>query len=79
MRAGDFYHQRGSYASAANRLSGVVDQYPLYSRADEALWMEGDSYSRLGPRFRAAGRRCLRSSGSRLSSQRCSPTRPSSG
>ncbi len=29
-----------------------MDQYPLYSRADEALWLEGDSYTRLGPRFR---------------------------
>ena len=44
--------RRGSFASAANRLGGVVDQYPLYSRADEALWLEGDSYTRLGPRFR---------------------------
>jgi len=52
MRVGSFYHQRGSLASAANRLGGVVDQYPLYSRADEALWLEGDSYTRLGPRFR---------------------------
>ena len=52
MRVGDFYHRRGSFASAANRLGGVVDQYPLYSRADEALWLEGDSYTRLGPRFR---------------------------
>jgi outer membrane protein assembly factor BamD len=52
MRVGDFYHQRGSFASAANRLGGAVDQYPLYSRADEALWLEGDSYTRLGPRFR---------------------------
>ena len=52
MRVGDFYHRRGSYASAANRLGGAVDQYPLYSRADEALWLEGDSYTRLGPRFR---------------------------
>ena len=43
---------RGSFASAANRLGGVVDQYPLYSRADEALWLEADSYTRLGPRFR---------------------------
>jgi outer membrane protein assembly factor BamD len=33
-------------------LSGLVEQYPLYSRADEALWMEADSYSRMGPRFR---------------------------
>jgi outer membrane protein assembly factor BamD len=29
-----------------------VDQYPLYSRADEALWMLGDSDSRMGNRFR---------------------------
>jgi outer membrane protein assembly factor BamD len=52
MGVGDFYHRRGAFASAANRLGGVVDQYPLYSRADEALWEEGDSYTRLGPRFR---------------------------
>jgi outer membrane protein assembly factor BamD len=52
MKVGDFYHHKGSLASAANRLGGVVEQYPLYSRADEALWMEGDSYSRMGPRFR---------------------------
>jgi outer membrane protein assembly factor BamD len=52
MRVGDFYHRKGSLASAANRLTGAVDQYPLYSRADEALWLAGDSYSRMGPRFR---------------------------
>jgi outer membrane protein assembly factor BamD len=52
MLVGDFYHRKGSLASAANRLTGVVDQYPLYSRADEALWLSGDSYSRMGPRFR---------------------------
>ncbi|HXP86330.1 MAG TPA: outer membrane protein assembly factor BamD [Bryobacteraceae bacterium] len=52
MRVGIFYHSRGSLASSANRLGGVVEQYPLYSRADEALFLEGDSYSRMGPRFR---------------------------
>ena len=52
MGVGDFQHRRGALASAANRLGGVVDQYPLYSRADEALWLAGDSYARLGPRFR---------------------------
>jgi outer membrane protein assembly factor BamD len=52
MRVGDFYHRKGSMASAANRLSGMVDQYPLYSRADEALWLSGDAYTRMGPRFR---------------------------
>ena len=52
MRVGSFYYSRGSLASAANRLGGVVDQYPLYSRADEALWLEGNSFTRLGPRYR---------------------------
>jgi len=52
MVAGDFYHHKGAFSAAANRLNGLVGQYPLYSRADEALWMEGDSYGRMGPRFR---------------------------
>lgn len=53
MRTGTFYDQRGSWASAANRFAGLVDQYPLYSRADEALWREGNDYSRfVGTRFR---------------------------
>jgi outer membrane protein assembly factor BamD len=52
MVAGDFYHHKGSFSAAANRLSGLVGQYPLYSRADEALWLEGDSYTRMGARYR---------------------------
>jgi len=52
MRAGLFYHHKGALAAAANRLGSLVDQYPLYSRADEALWQEGDSFTRMGPRFR---------------------------
>src|ERR1051326_7444084 len=50
MRTGDFYHHKGSWAAAANRLGGLVDQYPLYSRADEALWKQADAYGRMGPR-----------------------------
>lgn len=50
-RAGIFYHTKGSYPAAANRLQGMVDQYPLYSQADEALWQLGDSYTRMGDRF----------------------------
>ena len=46
-----FYHHKGSYPAAANRLTGLVAQYPLFSQADEALWMLGDSYSRMGDRF----------------------------
>jgi len=52
MAAGDFYHHKGAFAAAANRLGGTVGQYPLYSRAAEALWEEGDSYAHMGPRFR---------------------------
>jgi outer membrane protein assembly factor BamD len=52
MGVGDFYHHKGAWAASANRLSGLSDQYPLYSRADEALWKEGDSYFHMGARFR---------------------------
>jgi len=50
--AAGYYHHKGSFAAAANRYTGLVGKYPLYSKADEALWNEGDSYSHLGPRFR---------------------------
>ena len=52
MLVGDFYHHKGSWAAAANRLNGLSDQYPLYSRTDQALWEEGDAYSHMGARFR---------------------------
>jgi outer membrane protein assembly factor BamD len=38
--------------AAANRLNAMVDQWPLYSKADEALFEAGDAYSQMGPRFR---------------------------
>ena len=44
--------QKGSNPAAANRLQRLVDQYPLYSKADEALWELGDAYSKMGNRFR---------------------------
>ncbi len=46
-----FYHHKGAMPAAANRLTSMVDQYPLFSMADEALWMLGDSYDRMGDRF----------------------------
>jgi outer membrane protein assembly factor BamD len=49
---GAFYQSRGSYNASANRLGGVADQYPLFSKADDALWREGESYNKLGPAFR---------------------------
>jgi outer membrane protein assembly factor BamD len=49
---GDFYHGRQMNPAAANRLNALVDQYPLYSGAGDALYEAGDSYSKMGPRFR---------------------------
>jgi outer membrane protein assembly factor BamD len=52
MRTARFYFQKGSNPAAANRLQGIADQYPLYSSADEALWMLGNAYDKMGPRFK---------------------------
>jgi outer membrane protein assembly factor BamD len=52
FKVGEFYHKKGSNPAASNRLSRLVDQYPLYSKSDEALWDLGDAYSKMGPRFR---------------------------
>jgi outer membrane protein assembly factor BamD len=48
---GAFYHSKGSYPAAANRLNFVADQYPLFSSADEALWQAADSFAKMGDRF----------------------------
>lgn len=52
-QVGVFYHNRGSNPAAANRLQGVISHYPLYSGAPEALWVQADSYSKMGKNFRA--------------------------
>ena len=52
FKVGSFYHKKGSHPASANRLSGLVQQYPLFSNADDALWMQGDSYTKMGNRFR---------------------------
>jgi outer membrane protein assembly factor BamD len=41
---GRFYFLRPSYPAAIARLQSVVDRYPLYSGADEALYLLGQSY-----------------------------------
>jgi outer membrane protein assembly factor BamD len=51
-QVGSFYFKRGDNSAAANRLSHVVEQYPLYSKADLALWDMGLAYGKLGTRFR---------------------------
>ena len=41
FEVGRFYYLRQSYAAASARLRSLGDQYPLYSKADEALYMRG--------------------------------------
>src|SRR5690348_12512266 len=41
---GRFYYLRKSLPAAIARLKSLVDRYPLYSGADEALYMLGDCY-----------------------------------
>ncbi len=49
---GHFYGVRQMNPAAANRLNALVDQFPLYSNAGQALYEAGDAYSKMGPRFR---------------------------
>jgi len=41
---GRFYYLRQSYPASIARLQSLVDQYPLYSHADEALYLLGQDY-----------------------------------
>ena len=52
-KVGQYYFKKGgrSYNSAVNRLQALVDQYPLYSHADDALWMLADGYLQLGDKY----------------------------
>jgi outer membrane protein assembly factor BamD len=52
MRTARFYVKKGSNPAAANRLQGIADQFPLYSAADEALFLLGGSYDKMGVRFK---------------------------
>jgi outer membrane protein assembly factor BamD len=44
FRVGRFYYLRQSYPASIARLRSVVDKYPLYSHADEALYLLGQAY-----------------------------------
>src|SRR5260370_4613038 len=41
---GRFYYLRPSYPAAIARLRALVERYPLYSQADEALYLLGQTY-----------------------------------
>lgn len=54
FRIGHFYYTRESWAAAIARLKTLVDTYPLYSEADEALFLLGQAYERQMENTRAA-------------------------
>jgi len=52
-KVGMFYVKKGGngYYAGANRLDSLVRQYPLYSGADEALWLAADAYNQMGDKY----------------------------
>lgn len=44
FRVGRFYYLRGTFPAAIARLQSLADRYPLYSKADETLFVLGQSY-----------------------------------
>jgi len=54
FNVGRFYFLRQSYPAAIARLRSLVDKYPLYSKADEALYLLGQSYETEITRTRAS-------------------------
>jgi len=57
FEVGRFYYLRESYPAAEARLRSLVDKYPLYSQADEALFLLGQSYEGAVVRIRASNMR----------------------
>lgn len=51
---GRFYYLRQSYAASIARLQTLIEKYPLYSRADEALYLLGQNYEGEILRIRSA-------------------------
>lgn len=54
FQIGRFYYLRESYPASIARLKSLVDKYPLYSRADEALYLLGQDYEGQISRVRVA-------------------------
>ena len=50
-RVGTFYAKRGSFRAGVNRLQNVTDHYPLFSQTDQALWLLGGTYEKMGETF----------------------------
>jgi outer membrane protein assembly factor BamD len=52
-KVAEYYAKKGGngYAASANRASTLVDTYPLYSRADDSLWLAADDYNQMGDKY----------------------------
>ncbi len=48
-RVAKYYYTKGSFHASAARMTEIVDRYPLYSHADEALWLLAQSAERYEP------------------------------
>jgi len=46
FRVAKYYYDKGSFHASAARFTEIVDRYPLYSHADDALWMLAQSAER---------------------------------
>ncbi|MCU1236484.1 MAG: uptake lipoprotein-like protein [Candidatus Solibacter sp.] len=53
FKVGTLYQKKGSFPAASNRFQALADHFPIYSKADEALWQLAESYHRMGDRFEA--------------------------
>jgi len=53
FRIGHFYYVKESWAAAIARFKSLVDTYPLYSGADDTLYLLGQANERLADRVRA--------------------------
>jgi len=51
-RVGSFYFNKNSLSAAINRHMNTVNHYPLFSKADDALYQTGQAYAKLGASFR---------------------------
>ena len=54
FRIGRFYFLRENWAAAEARLKSLADTYPLYSGADETLFLLGETYQHRADAFRTA-------------------------
>jgi outer membrane protein assembly factor BamD len=51
FRTGLFYNNKGSFPAASSRFTFLAQQYPLYSGADEALWLNAGDFHHMGDHF----------------------------